>query len=176
MFILFHSVQSKFSEEVVDQIRQNGLNKHFIIVDINHPSIKIPSFVTFVPMIYDKESKKIFRDDDITRVITSLVKISMKNAVAQSSDDTLDAFTPALDHFKGMTDQFSFIEESPGDERMMSSRIYHKISDIQDPLVPVMTSDGGSKFDDMQYDKFCSQRDRDISNLFPPSSGQQRQR
>jgi hypothetical protein len=166
MFLFFHSDQSKFSEEIVGQIRQHGLNKHFIIIDIDNPSLKIPSFVTCVPMIVDKETKKTFRDDDITRLVNGLLKISLK-----TEDVPLDAFTPALDHFKGMTDQYSFIEDNPSDERMMSSRIYHKISDGQDPLVPVMTSDGGSKFDDMQYDKFCSQRDRDISNLFPASSG-----
>jgi hypothetical protein len=172
MFLLFHSDQSKFSVETVEQIRKLGLSKQIVIVDIDNPSLKIPSFVTCIPMIVHKDTKKTFRDDEITQVVNSI-----KRGPSKSKDESHeDAVTPALDHFKGMTDQFSFIDESPSNEQMMSSRIYHNISDGQDQPLPEMTSDGGNKFDEGQYDKFCSQRDRDMTTLFPPGTSGPRQR
>lgn len=153
--ILFYSNMCNYSKEVLKRIHNENLTGKFMLVNIDMPNLKIPSFVQAVPLIYDKEDRIIYIDDSIE---VFLDRISKNDG----------SFLSAVDQLNGLTDRFSFI---PGHEEHLNSRIYNTFDNKDfnaDLRAPVVTSsEGASKFDESQYNSFLSQRDSDIANIFP---------
>lgn len=157
-YVLFYSDRCQYCKEVYSDIMKNSLESHFILINIDNTSIKLPSFVEAVPLIFNKEQSKIYLEDDID-VLLGKMKSQTKIASVMSASDQL----------KGLTDKFSFIEG--GDNDTMMSRGYNMLNatNNEDLLTPQITSKegGGAKFDEKHYNSFLSQRDSDIASMFP---------
>lgn len=182
--IFFYSPKCKYSTLMITKIMQNELREIFMMVDITK-GFKIPSFVDRIPMIFIKNSKEIIVDESIENFIDMLIRENFvkrhgnnnnNNTSAinmprqqQQNDDVLGEISCASDHFKGISDGFSFIE---GNGEAMHSRNYLTINSSGDETSSI-NSDMEKlgikepKFSDQQFDNFVSQRDSDLANMFP---------
>lgn len=154
-YILFYSGQCDYSKDVLSFIKIHQLESQFLFVNIDTPGVKIPNFVSCVPLIFNSARKTIIIEDSID---------SLLNQMLPKKENMTD-LQPATDTFKRATDQFSFIDERD----TMGSLMYNTVDedDISQKLTPQMTTDGSSKFDEKTYNSFLSQRDSDIASLFP---------
>lgn len=152
--VLFYSEQCEFSIDVLNDIRKNSLENQFIFVNIDNPSIKIPPFVEAVPLVFSKENKKLYIEDEIDKLLSEI-----------KSQSKISSIMSASDQLKGLTDKFSFISDK---DNNMGSRGYNSINSSDDKLTPVLTSsEGGSKFNESHYNTYLSQRDNDVASMFP---------
>jgi len=184
--ILFYSPKCKYSSLMITKIIQNELRDKFMMVDISK-GYKIPAFVDRIPMIFIKSSKEIIVDESIENFIDMLIRENFMKRHGgnnnqqqksvnvprqqQENDDMLGNISCASDHFKGLSDGFSFIENN-GD--IMYSRNYFTIdnntndingSSINNDMEKMSIKE--PKFSDQQFDNFVSQRDSDLADMFP---------
>jgi hypothetical protein len=157
-YILFYSGQCEYSKQTLSFITNHKLEDQFLFVNIDTPGVKIPNFVSCVPLIFNPNRKTIIIEDSIDNLLNNMLP-------QQARPPPQVDFQPASDTFKGATDQFSFIDEKD----TMGSQTYKNIDEdeVTEKLTPVMTTDGSTKFDEKQYNSFLSQRDSDIASLFP---------
>lgn len=155
--VLFFSDRCEYSREVISFIKSNSLDSFFIFVNIDNTSVKLPSFVEAVPLIFNKEKTKIYLEDEIDELLKELKGRAKISSVMSASDQ-----------LKGVTDKFSFIVDD-NENSAMNSRGYNMLNNSSgDLLTPQLTSsEGGSKFDEKHYNNYLSQRDNDIASLFP---------
>ena len=99
------------------------------------------------------------------------------------SPDPVDNILSARDHFKGLSDTFSFIDEEgqvveDGDNSMVSNR-YLNLHENTENHITNGAGDGSEidsgakapKFNEKQFDSFVSQRDSDLASIFPNQQG-----
>jgi hypothetical protein len=70
--ILFYSPDCEYSVQVMKMIDTFRIRDHFVIVNINNPEYKLPSFVECVPLIFIKGQNQIVIDDNIPQFLETL--------------------------------------------------------------------------------------------------------
>lgn len=193
--IFFYDINHGYSKDMISKIQKYSISNLFLIVDVSK-GYKIPDFVDRVPLIYIRSSKEIVVDESIENLIENIIASKLnhehnerqaspsqgsRNRQAQGNDqeqDNIDNILSARDHFKGLSDTFSFIDDEgqvveDGDS-MMSNRYLSLYENTENQITKGSEiEDGvkGPKFNEKQFDSFVSQRDSDLASLFPNQQG-----
>ena len=142
--------------QVLELLDQYGISDEFMIVNINNPQYKLPTFVDRVPMIFIKGKNEIVIDEHIPQYMSTL----------KQTPQQVEAIMSLSDIGSGFSDNFSFIENGQQQPKNFVSVA---------PVAPLAAStsasasgsSGGksSKFDSSEYERFTQQRDLDAASF-----------
>ena len=196
--IFFHDLNHGYSKEMVNRMQQYNISNMFLLVDVSK-GFKIPDFVDRIPLIYIRSSKEIVVDESIENLIDNIINTKLQNQPPSNmhtqqpqsqsqpqsqrhQNEMDDNILSAKDHFKGLSDTFSFIDEEgqlleDTDSSMVSNRYLNLNMPCDDITASSGTGSGikdevkGPKFNEKQFDSYISQRDTDLASLFPNQQG-----
>ena len=156
-YIIFYSTGCQHSSEILQRLSIMGIRDRFLEINIDSSRVQIPAYIDRVPTIVIRRTRELVMDDMLDIFLGSFQK---------QKNQTVTDFLPASDGFKGLTDGFSFIDE---DGHSMGSMNYVSLDNVhqQSELKPVIPKEDNEKFNESNYDKYISQRDTDLSKLFP---------
>ena len=187
--IFFYDINHGYSKDMMSKMQKYSISSLFLLVDVSK-GYKIPDFVDRVPLIYIRSSKEIVVDESIENLVENIIASKLKSEHSENemtSSQTnqnnpnhgpIDNILSAKDHFKGLSDTFSFIDEEgqiveDGDS-MVSNRYLNLYENTENQITKGSEiEDGvkGPKFNEKQFDSFVSQRDSDLASLFPNQQG-----
>lgn len=157
--ILFYSPDCQYSMQVLGLLDQYGIRDEFMIVNINNPQYKLPSFVDRVPMIFIKGKNEIVIDEHIPQYMSTL-----KQAPQQ-----VEAIMSLSDIGSGFSDNFSFIEngqQQPKNFVSVAGGAANANASAAASANAAAASGGkSSKFDSSEYERFTQQRDLDAASF-----------
>ena len=120
-YIAFFSNFCKFSNEFMDAITSRNLRNQFLLICIDsYPNI--PSFVDRVPLVYDQNTKQVFVDDEIDKLITKMAQphdLSSYNADTDGGFCYIDdngSTVCSSQNFMAINDFDGFRINTPNDE------------------------------------------------------------
>lgn len=152
--ILFYSSKCAYCKKVMSRISSNNLRSIFLQIPVDS-KYNIPNFIDRVPTIYLPSSNEILIDENVSKFVDKMI-----------SDNGTETLLTMSDVTKGITNSFSFIDES----NEIGSSMFNAISDIDEhaPLMNQVNDDNDKgKFDESQYDAYISNRDNDVAQFFP---------
>jgi len=176
--ILFYSNYCEFSKNVLVLIQKRTCRDKFILVCVDHPSVKnqLPKEVDHVPLILTK-TKHVVSGDDITKYIETFMAPSAPTTSSAPSQAPPDNGPAAfsLAGSQSFSDTFTFIGDSDSQSNSMTgyggqSRVtgygYIGTNDTAPvEVTPRVENEKKGKIDEA-YEKYITDRDADITRIF----------
>lgn len=161
---IFISEQCKYSQALLKELDTCKIKDHFTIISIHNTKFRMPKFVDRVPLLYRVKDRVVIVDDALDEYMEQLKK---QFRATQKPIELLAGFSD-LQTSGRFGDNFGFIE----DDKQILNTSYGYLNDmgnngldVANALKPEDTSKP-AKFDQHEYDKYLSERDKDITEIF----------
>jgi len=165
--ILFYSERCEYSMKIYNVVRDKT---SLLKICIDDPSIKLPTFVSAVPLIYISKDKRVIIDDGVEMWINTNFNVSSSapSSAPQSEQNSQVDFksnsAPSDDYYTGgfsFSSSFSSIEGE--DANSLDGGC--GFADLSSPVEFIQTpKDSGNKMDtNAMFEKYQQMRNNDLS-------------
>ncbi len=149
-FVLFFSNFCKYSKDVIAFITENNIRNDFVLISIDSYK-NIPSFVDRVPLIFANDSKEVFTDDKLDKLIQQIA--------VQKRNQTLMSFN------EDKTGGFCFIDDAGA--TVCSTTGFMSLDEFTEHRIPTpeefnTNTVKSKKADTSALEKYMAQRDDDL--------------
>lgn len=151
-FLLFFSNFCNYSKDVLGIITRKNIRNAFILICVDTLQ-SIPPFVDRVPLIVRKQSKEVYADDDISKIIDDITNMMYPPTKIEALPSTFGG--GLQDTFQDS--EFEPLGGGPGDSFTLLDMSNYRINCMaEDDTIK------NKKADSSQLEQYISQRDTDI--------------
>jgi hypothetical protein len=173
-FLLFYSNYCHYSKTLLEEIKKKEMGEIFLFICIDTNMYTIPSFVDRVPMVYQKNSKQIFIEDNIINLINHIseinknaaknLKLSDESSKTKNTKEEIESYSQ-VEMNNNFSDNFSFLDNNS----QKRSFVFIENDEYNENAIsvnqPQSTNDGQSKIDSSEVEKYMMQRDADFNKV-----------
>lgn len=158
--LLFYSNYCQFSKKLIDEIDKKGIKNEFLMISIDTNKYKIPAFVNKVPMLFSKETNKVYVEEEIVDYINFLLNKKNKNDEDVQYYSEIEMDNKFSDNFSFLNDEYqkkSFVfvnEDNNFNNNIIGNTIQNNNKDDSQ----------SNKLDSATIEKYMMQRDADFNS------------
>ena len=179
-FLLFYSNYCHYSKTLLEEIKKKDIQEMFLLICVDTNMYTIPTFVDRVPMVYQKNSKQIFIEDNIIDLINHINEINKQRGGANvngnnlkspdiepdiNSKEEIESYSQ-VEMNNDFSDNFSFLDNNSQKRSFVfieNDKYNENIISTQQSQSQSVTNDGQSKIDSSDVEKYMMQRDADFN-------------
>lgn len=148
---LFFSNYCSYSQKLLNMIKTNNIKEYFIVVCVDNPQYKLPSFVDRFPLLFT-EDQNIIIDEAIEETIVKMIHGKTKQKEVEALE---------LMNIAGISHEFSFIDDGEEELALNKNYIYIENMPVQTTELQNENNEVRTKFNEKMFDEYKNQRAND---------------